>query len=143
MPEPTPTHKATDGPGRITALCGCGGYQIAEQWENVDCRTCLGLRPPRPAARGAEETASSTDRPSTADLLTGHEGVTWQREAGGWTCRCGAPLTEPGHPARPEDALEPWRCHVALVLSNPVAAPDGEERSARAFSAVSKEASGE
>jgi hypothetical protein len=41
------THKATEGPGRITALCPRGGYQLAERWKNVDCPSCLALKPKR------------------------------------------------------------------------------------------------
>lgn len=51
-----------------------------------------------------------------AEVLVGHEGIFWRRSVGGWTCRCGEPLTPRGEPAQPEDAQTPWRTHVACIV---------------------------
>lgn len=40
-------HKASDGVGRIVAICGSGGYQLADHWENVTCTECLAVAPLR------------------------------------------------------------------------------------------------
>lgn len=48
--------------------------------------------------------------------LAGHEGIKWDTPNGCWECRCGVMLTALMTPARAEDALEPWRAHIALLL---------------------------
>ncbi len=54
--------------------------------------------------------------PGLVEVLAGHEGVVWTKEAGGWTCRCGEQLTPVGEPGSPEVARDRWPAHLARAV---------------------------